>query len=111
MNDTARQRRSIIAGPLNNTKPAFKPRDLDDAKLRGMNHAEWLEDFSKILALHTGVAMTPKREGTITRLHWAADYVKLLEQTNRDLETELKKHRSDALPEAAQRREGEENEH
>ena len=56
-------------GQLN---PAFRPRDLDDAKLKGLNHGEWLEDFSRILALQTGVQMTPKREGTITRLHWAS---------------------------------------
>jgi hypothetical protein len=99
---TARERRStLVSGPVGpNNTPAFKPRSLDVEKLRGMNHGEWLEDFSRILALHTGVAMTPKREGTITRLHWAADYVKLLEQTNRDLEVEIKKLRSDAEPEA-----------
>ena len=75
-------------GQLN---PAFRPRDLDDAKLKGLNHGEWLEDFSRILALQTGVQMTPKREGTITRLHWASLYVKLLEQQVRDLEVEVKK--------------------
>ena len=71
--------------------PGFRPRDLDEDKLKGLNHAEWLEDFSKILALQTGVTMTPKREGTITRLHWASLYVKLLEQQARDLEVEIKK--------------------
>ena len=71
--------------------PAFRPRDLDSDKLKGLNHAEWLEDFSKILALQTGVQMTAKREGTITRLHWASLYVKLLEQQVRDLEVEIKK--------------------
>jgi hypothetical protein len=72
-------------------RSGFAPRDLDDDKLKGLNHAEWLEDFSKILALQTGVQMSPKREGTITRLHWASLYVRLLEQTVRDHEVEIQK--------------------
>jgi hypothetical protein len=96
MADIVRNRRNAFLGAR---ELGFQPRSLDGEKLRGLNHAEWLEDFSQILALQTGVQMTPKREGTITRLHWAADYVKLLEQQVRDLEVEIKKLRSDADPE------------
>ena len=95
--------RNAALNALRNSHHAgFRPRDLGDDKLKGMNHAEWLEDFSKILALQTGVQMTPKREGTITRLHWASLYVKLLEQQLRDADVEIQKlKRSDAKPEAS----------
>lgn len=69
---------------------AYKPRPLPEAQLRKMNHAEWLEMFSQILGLKTGVEMTAKREGTITRLYWASTYVKLLEDEIASLKLQLK---------------------
>lgn len=69
---------------------AYKPRSLPEAQLRKMNHAEWLEMFSQILGLQTGVQMTAKREGTITRLYWASAYVKLLEDEIASLKLQLK---------------------
>ena len=77
----------------------YKPRPLPEAQLRKMNHAEWLEMFSQILGLQTGVEMTAKREGTITRLYWASAYVKLLEDEIAALKLQL---RSEAEPKAPQ---------
>jgi len=74
---------------------AYKPRQLPEAQLRKMNHAEWLEMFSQILGLKTGVQMTAKREGTITRLYWASTYVKLLEDEIASLKLKLKEMEDD----------------
>jgi len=79
---------TILNGGNPLLKRQFTPRDIDDLQLARLNHAEWLEEFSQILGLTTGVKMTPKREGTITRLHWASKYVKLLEKTVKRLEEE-----------------------
>lgn len=79
INDNDIRNGSALGGPT--LKRQFTPRDLDLANLSKLNHVEWLEDFSKVLGLSTGVQMTPKREGIITRLHWAALWVKHLEKT------------------------------
>jgi len=73
----------------------LKIRDLPEEQLRKMNHAEWLEMFSQILGLKTGVEMTAKREGTITRLYWASAYVKLLEDEIASLKLKLKEMEDD----------------
>jgi len=79
INDNDLKNGTPLGGPT--LKRQFTPRDLDLANLSKLNHVEWLEDFSKVLGLSTGVQMTPKREGIITRLHWAALWVKHLEKT------------------------------
>jgi hypothetical protein len=79
--------------------PAFLS-DIPAERLEKMNHAEWLADFSKVLALNTRVPMSPGRQGMCTRLLWASQYVRLLERrvgayrealekTNKDLEAAL----------------------
>lgn len=57
-----------------------KPGNLSEKSLCALNHAEWLRDFSKVLALNTGVQMSPGRQGIITRLYWAHQYVKLMQR-------------------------------
>jgi len=90
------EKSKLLNGLENHERLAYQPPDLPADKLAKLNHAEWLEDFSKILALSTGVQMTAKRQGMITRLHWASLYVKalqhdltmalaLLEKTEREL--------------------------
>jgi hypothetical protein len=86
------------------SKREYTPRDLNDAQLAQMNHAEWLEQFSTQMGTSTTVKMTPFRQGVITRLHWAAAYVRLLEKTVKKLDAQ----RSCAQAEPAQRSEAKE---
>jgi len=85
-------------------KREYTPRDLNDAQLAQMNHAEWLEQFSTQMGTSTSVKMTPFRQGVVTRLHWAAAYVRLLEKTIKKLDAQ----RSPATPEASEPGEAEE---
>ena len=86
---------------MENGKPPdlLKYRKMDFDRLAKMEHAGWLADFANVLKLNTRVEDTPMRQGTITRLEWAASFitqlvdrleqskqrVALLEQELRDL--------------------------
>jgi len=67
----------------------FRPRDLTDEQLVAMDHAEWVESFAKIMAIPTKVEMTPRRLGVITRLQWAARFIRLLQTLVKKQEEEL----------------------
>jgi hypothetical protein len=54
--------------------------------LKKLNHAEWLDNFARVMQLKTGVEMTPTRQGVIGRLGLAAEYIRLLEHEVRKLE-------------------------
>lgn len=76
---------------------AFVPSNPTTDTLKKTEHAKWLEEFSVILSLDTGVEMTPFRQGQITRLHWASLYIEYLEKKNKQLKDAmdaLKKSRS-----------------
>ena len=47
--------------------------------LKKLNHAEWLDNFARVMQLKTGVEMTATRQGVIGRLGLAAEYIRLLE--------------------------------
>lgn len=72
--------------------------------LRGMNHREWLVQFSETLLTQyrrpdgTTVPMTPFRIGAINRLKMAASYIALLEADLRKSREE-KKHDARTAPE------------
>lgn len=63
----------------------FKPlkvSDPDPALLRRMNHREWLDTFSVSLQIgrdRRRAPVTPFLEGAVTRLHYAALYIQLLQ--------------------------------
>jgi hypothetical protein len=61
----------------------FQPRISTDA-LRRLDHADWLENFAKVMQLQTGVEMTPMRAGVVSRCRFAAEYIRLIkvEHTN-----------------------------
>ena len=61
--------------------------------LRKLNHAEWLDNFARVMQLKTGVEMTPTRQGVIGRLGLAAEYIRLMEHELR----KLQKNHDDAL--------------
>ena len=80
---------------------AFIPSDPTTDMLKKTEHAKWLEEFSVILSLDTGVEMTPFRQGQITRLHWASLYIQYLEKKNKQLKEAmdaLKKTRANVRP-------------
>jgi hypothetical protein len=54
--------------------------------LRRLNHAEWLDNFARVMQLKTSVEMTPTRQGVIGRLGLAAEYIRLLEHELRKAE-------------------------
>jgi len=70
-----------------------RPAALDEQTLLRLNHAEWLSDFSKVLALNTRVPASPGRQGMINRLAFAADYVLLLEKRIGLLEKRVKEYK------------------
>jgi hypothetical protein len=47
--------------------------------LRKLDHADWLENFARVMQLQTGIEMTPMRQGVIGRLNLAAEYIRLLQ--------------------------------
>jgi hypothetical protein len=82
----------------------LRPRTLDDEQLITMDHAEWLENFARVLQIPTRAAMTPQRLGTITRLGWAVRYINLLQEIIRKQEEqliELARQKQDRLAEDA----------
>jgi hypothetical protein len=54
--------------------------------LKKLNHAEWLDNFARVMTLKTRVEMTPTRQGVIGRLGLAAEYIRLMEHELRKLE-------------------------
>jgi hypothetical protein len=91
MNDNENLKNGSLLTPSGNTKREYTPRDLNDAQLAQMNHAEWLEQFSTQMGTSSSVKMTPFRQGVITRLHWAGKYVKLLERSLKKQEADWRK--------------------
>jgi len=85
------------------TPPDFRPRKLTPHQLAQLNHADWLETFARVVGLPTRVEMTPRRLGTMTRLQWAADYIKLLETTIKQQENDLVQLKARLLPADTQR--------
>lgn len=81
--------------PAGNTKREYTPRDLNDAQLAKMDHADWLEQFSVQMGTSTSVKMTPFRQGVITRLHWAGKYIRLLQKSLKAQEAEIERYKLD----------------
>jgi hypothetical protein len=54
--------------------------------LKKLNHAEWLDNFARVMTLKTRVEMTPTRQGVIGRLGLAAEYIRLMEHELRKAE-------------------------
>lgn len=87
----------------------FKPlkvSDPDPALLRRMNHREWLDTFSVSLQIgrdRRRAPVTPFLEGAVTRLHYAALYIQLLQTDLAALKKrveELERPPTDKDPEA-----------
>ena len=62
--------------------------------LRGMNHREWLAQFSEVLKVsprdgRDAIPMTPFRAGAISRLKMAAEFIGLLQADIRELQHTL----------------------
>lgn len=76
----------VNGGESSLTPPSRKQRGMDEVfeprvtteALRQMDHADWLESFSKVMRLQTGVEMTPMRAGVISRLNLASQYIRLV---------------------------------
>ena len=88
MNDNNPLNGTILT-PDSASKREYTPRDLGDEQLAAMDHAEWLDGFSQSMATSSAVQMTPFRQGVITRLHWAAKYVKLIERNLKRQDAEI----------------------
>lgn len=90
MNDNEKLNGGTILTPANpSNKQQFTPRDLNEAQLASLDHADWLEGFSTMMATGTAVQMTPFRQGVVTRSHWAAKYIKLIERKMKQQEAEI----------------------
>ena len=82
----------IIASGFNKptaVNQTFKPAMSSEA-LRKMDHVDWLENFAHMMQMQTGVRMTPMRQGVISRLQLAAQFVTLLKADGKALVDKIK---------------------
>jgi hypothetical protein len=71
------------------SRVSYRPPEPTQETLMGADHAEWLKMFAQHMSLDTGVAMTPFRQGAITRLWWAFRFIEFLNKRNSSLQTQL----------------------
>lgn len=76
-------------GKLVANRPAYVPPAPRQSTLLSVDHAEWLTQFCACMSMDTGVPMTDFRKGAVTRLSWAAQYIKFLEKRNESLQAQL----------------------
>jgi len=69
--------------------------NMPEDSLRALNHVDWLNDFARMLDMHTRVERTPTRVGTINRLRLAAGYIHLLQRDVIKLQEQLTRQTAD----------------
>jgi hypothetical protein len=108
----------IINGQPGQLAQQPRQRGMDDVSavrvsqevLLKLDHVEWLENFAKVMRMQTGVEMTPMRQGVISRVNLAAEYIRYLKVQNELLVDKCAKLLARAAPaeagEAAVQRDG-----
>ena len=66
----------------------FMPRVSTETLIK-LDHADWLENFAKVMRMQTGIEMTPMRAGVISRCNLAAEYIRYLQTRERMLGHDL----------------------